>query len=120
MHGSNIPTESIGQVRRPCAVCGKPFIARHTGRKRLFCSSRCRTEARRQRSFVSPGYPSAKTTRNAENSSANSTACKAQNSDRGSRFSVPLDLLGGRYQWPSASRLDPELRRRILAIELGE
>jgi hypothetical protein len=115
MHGSNIPSGPIGQIRRPCAICGRPFSVQRTGRKRLFCSNLCRSEARRQKSFVSPGYYPSAATQNAENSPTNSTTYRAENGGR----SAPLDLVGGRYRWPGAVRLDPALRRQILAIEIG-
>jgi hypothetical protein len=116
MHGS-IPRNSVRQCA--CAVCGKSFIPRYAGRKRLFCSSRCRSEARRRRHFVSPGYPSSAVTQNAGNSSTNSAACKGENRGRASRFAVPLDLLGGRFRWPGTPKLTAKVANAIVRAEVG-
>ena len=40
-------TQPLEGFRRTCAVCGKPFVARHPGAR--YCSAACRQKAYRQR-----------------------------------------------------------------------
>jgi hypothetical protein len=42
-----------------------------------------------------------------------------ENVDRGSSFSVPIDLIGGGYRWPGAPKLNPKLTAMILRAEIG-
>jgi len=102
-----------------CAVCGRGLDHKRVGRIRKFCSDRCRDEARRDRDFVGAFRPPptevAQTHETTENNPANSVACRGEN--RGRAF--PIDLVGGGFRWPGATVLDPELRRNILAVELG-
>lgn len=54
-----------------CVSCGRALAARHTGRKRRYCSDRCRDAQRRQLNFEFCGttrYPCQAKPRNAENS----------------------------------------------------
>jgi hypothetical protein len=44
--------------------------------------------------------------------------CKAENVDRGSSFSVPIDLIGG-CRWPGAPKLNSKLAAMILRAEIG-
>jgi hypothetical protein len=102
-----------------CAVCGGGLDHKRVGRIRKFCSDRCRDEARRDRDFVGAFRPPpaevAQTHETAENTPTNSMACRGEN--RGRAF--PIDLVGGgAFKWPG-SGLDSELRRNILAVELG-
>ena len=97
-----------------CAICGGGLDHKRVGRIRRFCSDKCRDGARRDRSFVGAARVVAQTHETAENTPTNSTASKGEN--RGRAF--PVDLLGHGYRWPG-SELDPELRRHILAVELG-
>jgi hypothetical protein len=43
-----------------------------------------------------------------------------EQTSRSSAFSIPVDLVGGSFRrWPSAARIDPDLRREILDAEIG-
>jgi hypothetical protein len=97
-----------------CAVCGVGLDHKRVGRIRRFCSDKCRDGARRDRSFVGAARVVAQTHETTENTPTNSMASKGKN--RGRAF--PVDLLGHGYRWPG-SGIDPELRRNILAVELG-
>jgi hypothetical protein len=35
-----------------CAICGRRLVAKHTGRKRHYCSNRCRDRARQDRHYA--------------------------------------------------------------------
>jgi hypothetical protein len=68
---------------KQCAVCQRPLRnVRRWGRKKRYCSNRCRSAARRTRNFVSSGYKTTATTRNGKNSTAFSTAFEAQKPGR--------------------------------------
>jgi hypothetical protein len=102
-----------------CAVCGRTFSTKHTGRKPQFCSNRCRDTNRRQLNFdfchetkIKPAgalkklgrYPYQANPRNASNSSTISNPCKAKNGGRGSpingfwRRIVEVEVIGAR-EW---------------------
>jgi hypothetical protein len=78
-----------GKTRRSssCDECGKPTEQKKKGRKRAFCSDRCRDLSRRNRNFAVSGsvrghslqYP-----QNTENSCDKSIACKVGVGGRGS------------------------------------
>jgi hypothetical protein len=78
-------TIDIALKPTPCAECKRPLPrARRLGRKRRYCSNKCRSAARRTRNFVSGRYPSSRATQNAKNNPANTTACEGENAGRGS------------------------------------
>lgn len=105
-----------------CAACGRNIIARHTGRKRRFCSDRCRDQARRTRfvarldkkgvqRFKKGGrYPHSGVPRNAGNPSTISNGCKADLAGRGSAISglwrriVEVEIIEARTWQSSISR----------------
>ena len=64
--------------------------------------------------FGPPPTEVAQTHETTENTPTNSMASKGET--RGRAF--PVDLLGHVYRWPG-SEIDSELRRNILAVELG-
>jgi hypothetical protein len=100
----------------PCPICGAGFIAKHTGRKRRFCSDHCRDEARRNRTtkthetektvadaLTKPArYPTCLDPRNGENSPVISNGCKAvlrgrRSIDKGLwRQIVEIEVIAGR------------------------
>jgi hypothetical protein len=96
--------------REHCCNCGAVIVAKRTGRKRLFCSNRCRSEARRARRFVAPGYYPSGATRNAENSLAKSSGCKGNFGDRASvdpglwRLIVEVEIFAGLAWRPAISQ----------------
>jgi hypothetical protein len=49
MHGITKTSRSKFQGR--CPICGEPFTRNTSGRRKRFCSDRCRDEARRARNF---------------------------------------------------------------------
>jgi hypothetical protein len=107
--------KSARKVAAPCRQCGQEFwFGKRHGRKRLFCSNSCR-QAYFRNAKIEARYQTKGALRNAENSPTSSVACKGKN--RGRAF--PIDLVGGGFRWPGAEALDPELRRRILDVELG-
>lgn len=73
-----------------CAICGHVITAKRSGRKRKYCSNRCRDTHRRQLNFAffdATRYPPQGKPRNAANPSTISENCKAENRDRGSAVS---------------------------------
>jgi hypothetical protein len=97
-----------------CCQCGREFTSgKRVGRRRLFCSYKCRDEARRNRNFVGSSYPSGQAPRNSEPGPFVSDTCKGENRDR-----APLNILGG-SPWSNAVRIEPDLRRRIVLVEIG-
>jgi endogenous inhibitor of DNA gyrase (YacG/DUF329 family) len=101
-----------------CAACGRS-VARKS-RQQRFCSDRCRQYALRENKartaiknparcqdtgpVTNPIFLSNKNNR-----------LRAQKS----RFSVPLNLLGG-YRWPGAGSIERATLRKILRAEIGE
>ena len=84
-----------------CASCGRVLIAKHTGRKRHYCSDRCRDRARQDRAYAFRGTAigaGSRVPRNAGNSSNISKNC---GQDFGGRASV-----------------DPQLWRAIVELEI--
>jgi len=100
-----------------CEQCGKPLRTKRAGRKRRYCSNRCRSAARRNRgwgtSFVSRGYPNEGATRNEPKSATQSEPSQAEKCD----LAFPIDILGGSRRW--RGRLDRELLRSIVEQEIG-
>jgi hypothetical protein len=78
-----------------CAHCGRALRAKHTGRKRQFCSDRCRTENRRRGEMAvqalkkQPRYHPSGVSRNATNPS---TVSKNYRADFAGRASVEAPL----------------------------
>ena len=69
-----------------CANCRKPLPKQDTGRRRRFCSDRCRSHGRRNPTYetrfsvsVAPDSPDV---RNANNSHDISTSCEGEMADR--------------------------------------
>src|ERR1700722_2103761 len=88
----------------PCAECGRPLPRAHRlGRKRRYCSNKCRSAARRTRNFVSGRYPSSRASQNVKNNPANTTVCKGENAGRGA----------------SKVALTPALWEKIVETETG-
>lgn len=92
--------------RVQCQICGADIAAKHTGRRRQFCSRRCRKAAQRLKN--DGRYPPSGASRNAENSLAISIACKGDLAGRGSAICGPHDvveveLIGGRAWWEVTS-----------------
>lgn len=89
-----------------CVSCGRALEARHTGRKRRYCSDRCRDAQRRQLNFEFCGttrYPCQAKPRNAENSRDTSGTSQADFAGRGSavtkrlwRSIIELEVYAGR------------------------
>src|ERR1700742_4791998 len=68
---------------KQCEVCKRPLRnVRRKGRKRRYCSDRCRSTARRTRNFVSSGYTSSRAAQNGENNAVFSRPFKVENGDR--------------------------------------
>jgi hypothetical protein len=122
-----------GPRKLTCAVCGTDLQHKRVGRVRKFCSDACRIAAHRTIKAIGfdpfrytnsvppagavPPAGDAGCNEKAENSSTESMACKVESSSRGS----PVNLLGGSnfHFADDAIRLDPELRRKIIKMELG-
>ena len=69
-----------------CASCGRALEARHAGRKRRYCSDRCRDANCRQLNFEFCGttrYPCQAKPRNAKNSQDTSSTSQADFAGRG-------------------------------------
>lgn len=79
-----------------CAECGEAFATKRNGRKRQFCSTRCRDAHRRQLNFEvfgSTRYRSQAKPRNAKNPPAVSMTCGADFADRGSGICGPRSVI---------------------------
>jgi hypothetical protein len=100
-----------------CEQCGKPLKTKRSGRKRRYCSSRCRSAARRYRgwgaNFVSRGYPTEAKLQNGSEKSTISAPSQGEKRD----LAFPIDVLGGGNRWPW--RLDRGLLRTIIEREIG-
>jgi hypothetical protein len=111
--------------RKPCAVCARPMRIKRGGRKRQFCSDRCRCTAKRQRVFeASFSHFRAVLARdsaapeNAPKTPVISNVCKTQSPGRASIFGPsdwPIDLMRG-----DGGRLEPGLTAFIIRTELPE
>jgi hypothetical protein len=109
-----------------CQRCGKPLAAKRTGRKPRYCSARCRDAHRRQLNFdfcattraaitgafKNPArYPHQAKPRNAKNSPAISSGCRANLAGRGSvdkalwRSIVEREVFAGR-DWREVTSSD--------------
>ena len=98
---------------RNCLTCGARLERKRTGRPARYCSDRCRDKAYEGRNFKA-------VRRNSRKNLETSITCRGVFADRGSVFSVPLDLIGHagfRFESP---RFDPTVVRTILENELGE
>lgn len=84
-----------------CANCGRVPVAKHTGRKRHYCSDRCRDRARKSRRSAFRGtvlVGNSRQPRNAGNSGTISKTCKP--------------VLGGR------ASVNPQLWHAIVELEV--
>ena len=99
-----------------CSACGEPMRVKRAGRKRDFCSSKCRQAAYRDRAFGrkfgAPSYDPSRALRNAPKNATTSTAFDLQN--RRPR-DWPIDLVGGHR---GGRRLEPDLTANIFSVEL--
>src|SRR5262245_37024754 len=95
MHGTLKPSSKKSQTARRCRNCDVAIINKHSGRKRHYCSDRCRKEDNRQlchETKIKPAgalkkgarYPHSGVSRNAEKNSAVSKTCKADFAGRAS------------------------------------
>lgn len=96
-----------------CEYCRKPLRHKLKGRKRRFCSNRCRSAARRSRNFVSLGNTSSSATQNDQRNAAKSGTFDAENCDR----AFPVNIVGGSYRWPR--RLDSKVIAEIIRREVS-
>ena len=96
-----------------CANCGNALKAKHTGRKRRFCSDRCRDRARQERVQTFRGTTlgvGSAVPRNAENSFDISRNCRRDFGGRASvdaplwRAIVELEVFAGRTWHEAISR----------------
>jgi len=94
----------------PCLGCGQPMFLPRRGRRarldRLFHSDKCRKRHSRYGGSAPPvlsGILGNKSTK--------------KQSVAGGFF--PTEIVGNGYRWPGARRLEPELRRAIVAAEIG-
>lgn len=107
-----------------CAHCGRALKAKHTGRKRRFCSDRCRDQARKCRKSAFRGTVlgiGSRRPRNAENQPTVSKNCKGDFAGRASvdaqlwRAIVEAEIFAGRA-WDEAVSRDGV---RSLVTRLG-
>jgi endogenous inhibitor of DNA gyrase (YacG/DUF329 family) len=100
-----------------CGACGRS-VARKAKQQR-FCSDRCRQYALRE----NKARTAIKNPAEYQDSGPVTNPLFLSNKNNGlrgqkSRFSVPLNLLGG-YRWPGAGSIDGETLRKILRAEIG-
>jgi hypothetical protein len=112
--------------QRVCARvdCQKPLPWSNHGRPQRFCSTRCQRLASREKAFWSrvegqAGVVIPGAVKSPPKKPLVSISCKARNGDLYPRAKAPLDLLGGGRRWPGGTRLDRDLRRRIIEQEIG-
>jgi hypothetical protein len=115
-----------GPRKLTCVVCGTDLQHKRVGRVRKFCSDTCRIVAHRTIKaigfdpfrYTNPAPPAggAGCNEKAENSPTKSMICKTEKPGRGS----PVNLLGGgNFRFADEIKLDAELRRKIIKMELG-
>jgi endogenous inhibitor of DNA gyrase (YacG/DUF329 family) len=109
-------TDRLAPVK--CGACGRS-VARKS-RQQRFCSDRCRQYALRENkartAIKNPArYQASGPVTNPLFLSNKNNGLQGQKS----RFSVPLNLLGG-YRWPGAGSIDRATLRKILRAEIGE
>jgi hypothetical protein len=109
-----------------CVVCGTGLQHKRVGRVRRFCSDACRVAAHRtikQIGFDPFRYSNSvpPTSDTGCNEKAQKTPTKSTPSrELSNKSGSPLNLLGGgNFRFADEIELDPELRRRIVRIELG-
>lgn len=99
---------------RKCEVCTNQIrIVRRSGRKKRFCSNRCRSTARRNRNFVRSGYIRSSKTQTAGGNAAISIVSEIQKHER----PFAINLIGGVRTRLTA--IDRDLREAIIEIETG-
>ena len=99
LHPGNSECKRTGS----CPVCGRSILAKRAGRKREYCSDKCRDAHRRRVNFQFCGharYPHSAEPRNAKNSPVISNGCKADFAGRAS--------------------VNKALRHRIIQVEILE
>jgi endogenous inhibitor of DNA gyrase (YacG/DUF329 family) len=91
-----------------CPICGNAITTKRAGRKRRFCSHRCRDEAWRNRNFQKTAHTK-QSRRNAINSPTQSIICDGQKRGRASvdaalwRQILDIEVIGGRDWLPVVS-----------------
>jgi hypothetical protein len=104
-----------------CPACHRAVPRK--SRQQAFCSRKCRQRAYWNKKAIGKisGYVTHSTGRSTDLAkTANENNSLQGRKTRSSKFaSAPLDLLGGRWRWPGAERLDPTKRRAIIAAEIG-
>jgi hypothetical protein len=112
------PHTPIGQgARRRCLVCNFPITVRPTGRTRLFCSTRCRDEARRQGKFqiLEEGrYPPQGLPRNFPKTSTKSKAESPTLAGRGFAVTPPIVAIGLGLHVPAPPAESSSERARLI------
>jgi hypothetical protein len=104
--------------------CGRQLPKRKLGRPAKYCSPRCRKEAFREKRWNTAGisFPARvvpEAGQNASKRTVNSNTSEAPKANPPSKFSVPLNLLGGGRQWPGAPKLERGLWAYIIDLEVG-
>jgi hypothetical protein len=105
-----------------CLHCDNDLRNRRgVGRKATYCGDRCRRDAEKGRAWARKNEPArvvAQRGRNASKASIKTNTNDARFVDRTSRFSVPLDILGGgSFRWLGTPSLDRSTRDRIVDLE---
>jgi predicted nucleic acid-binding Zn ribbon protein len=100
-----------------CSACGRGV--QRKSRQQRFCSDRCRQYAHRENkartAIKNPAkYQDTGPVTNPLFLSNKNNGLRGQKS----RFSVPLNLLGG-YRWPGADSIEPETLCKIIRAEIG-
>jgi hypothetical protein len=109
------------QRQRTCLTCGARLERKRTGRPARYCSDRCRDKAYEGRNFsvfAAARIRDKAIRRNSQKKPETSIACEGVFADRGSVFSVPLDLIGHASFRFDSPILDSTVVRTILKTEL--
>src|SRR4029077_4224570 len=105
-----------------CPTCRREVL--RAAREQIYCSIRCRKRANYAKAvaggkFSRGRYPYSGVGTNPHKNSNENNSLQGQELSSSKFDKAPLDLLGGRWRWPGAARLDPIKRRAIIAAEIG-
>jgi hypothetical protein len=124
MRQSRLPHSQPARTDVPvcCPVCRRQV--RRAARQQIYCSTRCRKRANYAKAvaegkFLGPRYPYSGGGTDPYKKSNGNNHLQGRKSGSSKFANAPLDLLGGRWRWPGAARLDPTKRRAIIAAEIG-
>jgi hypothetical protein len=115
MHSTTTPTTTPQAIDR-CAVCNAALAIKQNGRRRHFCSDRCRDTARRNANFRDLGITrpnGSAMPRNPQKTSSNTTTCKAEIGDRGCAIKDRIVTVGLGIGTAQPATISVQVRRAV-------